>query len=98
MSRLKTISDKLDYIAMGKLNAEQMEYICEINQEVNLKDREIEILNKSLEEQRHFYLEKLQQKENIIKEVREYIKEHPWEEEDGFQIENVLEILDKEVN
>jgi len=45
VSRLKTISDKLDYIAMGKLNKEQMEYICEINQEVNLKDNEIEKLN-----------------------------------------------------
>ena len=29
---------------MGKLNAGQMEYICEINQEVNLKDKEIERL------------------------------------------------------
>ena len=50
MSRLKNISDKLDYIAMGKLNAEQMEYICEINQEVNLKDREIERLNNIINE------------------------------------------------
>lgn len=50
MSRLKTISDKLDYIAMGKLNAEQMEYICEINQEVNLKDIEIERLNNIIKE------------------------------------------------
>lgn len=48
MSRLKTISDKLDYIAMGKLNAEQMEYICEINQEINLKDIEIERLKEAL--------------------------------------------------
>ena len=50
MNKLKTISDKLDYISMGKLNAEQMEYICEINQEVNLKDKEIERLNNIINE------------------------------------------------
>lgn len=38
--------------------------------------KEIERLNKSLEEQRHFYLKKLQQKENIIKEVREWAKKY----------------------
>ena len=44
-----------------------LEYITKLEQE-------IERLNKSLEEQRHFYLDQLQQKENIIKEVREYIE------------------------
>ena len=58
MSRLNTISDKLDYIAMGKLNAEQMEYICEINQEVNLKDKEIERLNNIINEAREYIEER----------------------------------------
>ncbi len=58
MSRLRTISDKLDYIAMGKLNAEQMEYICEINQEANLKDLEIERLNNIIKEAREYIEDK----------------------------------------
>ena len=45
-------------------------------------NKEIERLNKSLEEQRHFYLDKLQQKENIIKEVREYIENNDLYEQD----------------
>ena len=55
--------------------------------------QEIERLNKSLEEQRHFYLEKLQQKENIIKEVREYTSKTQMPE--GYK-KMILEILDKE--
>lgn len=62
MSRLKTISDKLDYIAMSRLNAEQMEYLCEIDQEVNLKDLKIQRLN---EENKGL--------NNIINELEKYI-------------------------
>lgn len=69
----------------------------------------VEVFNElidKLEEQRHFYLKKLQQKENIIKEVREYI------EHENFKrnilvgvstkkytrdiLNKILEILDKE--
>lgn len=79
MSKLKTISDKLDYIAMGKLNAEQMEYICEINQEVNLKDREIEKLkeiNKELGRDYSSANNGYLRLHSIIKEVREILKYH----------------------
>ena len=50
MSRLKNISDKLDYIATGKLNKEQIEYICEIDQEVNILHYENERLNNIIDE------------------------------------------------
>ena len=61
-----------------------------------------EALNKAVEDNRKLEKE-LQQKENIIKEVREYIKEQlsqGGERElrdlvDGYEL---LEILDKEVN
>ena len=36
---------------------------------------ELLVENKSLEEQRHFYLDQLQQKENIIKELKDSDKE-----------------------
>lgn len=48
--------------------------LLEDTKEINTLREENKRLNKSLEEQRHFYLEKIQQKENIIKEVREYIE------------------------
>lgn len=38
---------------------------------------EVERLNKSLEEQRHFYLKKLEQKDNIIREIEDML-ENPW--------------------
>ena len=65
------------------------------------KDKEIERLNKSLEEQRHFYLEKIQQKENIIKEVREYCDKEigniiaNFDYIDTKDLENIRKILDK---
>ena len=41
----------------------------------------------------------LQQKENIIKEVREYIKNmKTWDIEQDYDKKKLLEILDKEVN
>ena len=49
--------------------------LLEDTKEINTLREENKRLNKSLEEQRHFYLNQLQQKENIIKEVREYIEE-----------------------
>ena len=53
-------------------------------------------LNKSLEEQRHFYLNQLQQKENIIKEVREYANNIMFETKAEEKIQDdILEILEK---
>ena len=50
-----SISDKLDYIATGKLNKEQIQYICEIDQEVNMKDKEIERLNNIIDGMEKFF-------------------------------------------
>lgn len=86
MSRLKTISDKLDYIAMGKLNAEQMEYICEINQEVNLKDRKIERLHNIIKEVREY----------IESYINQFNGVYPPVDMRYLDLNKLLEMLDKE--
>lgn len=61
------------------------------------KDKKIERLNKSLEEQRHFYLKELENKDNIINEFEKYIKENSWyyNTSDGCQWVNQFKVLDK---
>ena len=98
-----------DLKMLANPNVETFELNQLLSDDIEIVLKEIERLNKSLEEQRHFYLEKLQQKENIIKEVRKYIennkdKEIPtWSGGDydyetclfAEDIKEILEILDK---
>lgn len=69
--------------------------ICHLDLSVETKEK--------LYNQAHKIRNQLQQKENIIKEVREYIKKSSLgcdlDESETFFIKNdILEILDKEVN
>lgn len=77
--------------------------LLEDTKEINTLRNENKRLNKSLEEQRHFYLDQLQQKENTIKEARELIKTGASYCENGCiddlsinDCNKILEILDKE--
>ena len=80
---------RIDVAYNGRDVKDLLEYLFEL-------EEEIERLNKSLEEQRHFYLEKLEEKENIIKEVREYISKVPTKKgTEAYRI-GILGILDKE--
>lgn len=88
--------------------------ICEdydkLYKNYEIKDLQIEEIRKELINQDKYigklkeeYANQLQQKENIIKEVREYIEEHYTvkKEENTYMTEDtkgLLEILDKEVN
>lgn len=70
--------------------------LLEDTKEINTLKKENERLNKSLEKQRHFYLDQLQQKENVIKEVREYANNIMFETKAEEKIQDdILEILNK---
>ena len=78
--------------------------LLEDTKEINTLREENKRLNKSLEEQRHFYLNQLQQKENIIKEVREYIQDrydgevltHTFDKDNVGELLEILKGSDKE--
>ena len=72
-------------------------------------DKPVEVISIMVDEEGDKYIkrlqQKLQQKENIIKEVREYIKEHSttinfktMRADYNLNMNELLEILDKEVN
>lgn len=76
-----------------------------LQKQIQLKDIEIEEIKKELNNQSEYiellkkeYANQLQQKENILKEVREYFKNHTLKYDDLMLIKpsDVLEILDKE--
>lgn len=86
-----TISDKLDIIAMQPMTRETMKFICEIDEEVNLKDYKLrkykEVLDKIKE-----YIDKYES----IRAYYEYLDGEYWETDydDDFK-EEILELLEE---
>ena len=85
--RIQRLKEDLTYAQQR--NKHQKQQLANYKK-VHEKDlKEIERLNKSLEEQRHFYLEEIKKKDNIIKELSQRSQER------SNEIDRYIDILDK---